>query len=82
MTTIEETIRGLKEVRKMFTGYKPNEEMFDMAIRSLEAWEKVREEIQRKANSGQWSEATVFGMSKAIAIIDKHLQEVENDTKD
>ena len=34
--------------------------------------EDIRAEINRKANSGQWSEATVFGMQKALAIIDKH----------
>lgn len=29
-------------------------------------------EIERKTNSGQWSEATVYGMQKAVAIIRKH----------
>lgn len=43
------------------------------------AVEKIKEEIQRKANSGQWSEATIYGMNKSISIIDKHLKEVEND---
>ena len=32
----EEAIIGLKRVAKMFSGYKPNEEMFDMAIKALE----------------------------------------------
>lgn len=75
MTTIEETIRGLKEVRKMFTGYKPNEEMFDMAIRSLEAWELVIKDIRKKqSNAGDPSE--YCGMRMALEIIDEHLQEV------
>lgn len=34
--------------------------------------DKIRDEIERKANSGQWSEATIYGMQKSIAIIDKY----------
>ena len=34
--------------------------------------EDIKAEINRKANSGQWSESTVYGMQKALAIIDKH----------
>lgn len=34
--TREEAIKGLKVLRKDFSGYKPNEEMFDMAIQALE----------------------------------------------
>ena len=36
--------------------------------------EQIRAEISRKANSGQWSEATVYGLQKALAIIDKHMK--------
>ena len=32
----EEAITGLKALSKEFSGYKPNEEMFDMAIEALE----------------------------------------------
>ncbi len=32
----EEAITGLKRLRNEFSGYKPNEEMFDMAIKALE----------------------------------------------
>ena len=39
---------------------------------------EIRQEIDRKANSGQWSEAVVYGMQKALAIVDKHLQELES----
>lgn len=35
--------------------------------------EDIKAEIKRKANSGQWSDATVYGTQKAIAIIDKHI---------
>ena len=34
---------------------------------------EIKGEISRKANSGQWSEATIFGFTKAVAIIDKHI---------
>ena len=34
--TREEAIKGLKVLRNDFSGYKPNEEMFDMAIEALE----------------------------------------------
>ena len=34
--TREEAIKGLKVLRRDFSGYKPNEEMFDMAIKALE----------------------------------------------
>ena len=34
--TREEAIKGLKRLRDDFSGYKPNEEMFDMAIKALE----------------------------------------------
>ena len=36
------------------------------------AFEDIKSEIKRKANSGQWSEATIYGLHKALAIIDKH----------
>ena len=34
--TRETAIKGLKAFRKEFSGYEPNEEMFDMAIQALE----------------------------------------------
>jgi len=39
--------------------------------------DKIRAEIERKANSGQWSEAVVYGMKKSIVIIDKYKAESE-----
>ena len=44
--TKEEAIKGLKVLAKDFSGYKPNEEMFEMAINSLTA--NVRENVQGK----------------------------------
>ena len=34
--TSKEAIKGLKQLAKEFSGYKPNEEMFDLAISALE----------------------------------------------
>lgn len=53
----------------------------NMAIKALESkdvLDKIIAEIYRKAHSGQWSDATMYGMLKAVAIIDKHMAESEN----
>lgn len=34
--------------------------------------DKIRAEIENKMNSGQWSEAVIYGMKKTIAVIDKY----------
>ena len=53
--TREEAIKGLKVLRRDFSGYKPNEEMFDMAIKELEqepiddVLDKIRAEIEQNA---------------------------------
>lgn len=51
-------------------------EAMSLAIKSLEAWDKVNDEIDRKRNSGQWSEAVVYGLDMAIRVIMYHLGEV------
>ena len=43
----------------------------------LDMLDKIRDEIERKAHSGQWSDATMYGMLKAVAIIDKYREEQE-----
>ena len=48
-------------------------------LRKLKAYEEAREEIIRKMNSGQWSDAVMYGMSKALLIINKHIGEVNAD---
>ena len=54
----------------------------DMAIKSLEAWEKVRAEIEKESEVKtlqlHWGEA--MGLNKAIEIIDKHISELRGDT--
>lgn len=53
MTREEEAIRGLKVLRKDFSGYKPNEEMFDMAIEALEQKLKKGYWIRQKGILGE-----------------------------
>lgn len=40
-------------------------------LKKLLAYEEAEEEIKRKMHSGQWSDAVVYGMSKATVIIKK-----------
>lgn len=47
--------------------------------KGLSVLDKIRAEIVRKADSGQWSEATIYGMKKSIAIIDKYKEESEDE---
>lgn len=42
-----------------------------------EVLDKIRDEIERKAHSGQWSDATMYGMLKAVAIIDRYTKDGE-----
>ena len=47
-----------------------------MAIASLEAWEKVRQEVKQEIESNWGFER--IGEENILAIIDKHLREMEN----
>lgn len=51
-------------------------------LRELKAYEEAEEEINRKMKSGQWSDAVVFGMGKALYIMRKHVKEVNADDGD
>ena len=73
--TREEAIKGLKYLRKEFSGYKPNEDMFDMAIEALEAppndnWEGY--------SSRLWKNAYERGKADAeqISALDKAREEI------
>lgn len=44
--TREEAIKGLKVLAKDFSGYRPNEEMFNMAIEALEHLSSAQPEIK------------------------------------
>lgn len=50
-------------------------------LKKLKAYEDAREELERKINSGQWSDAVRYGMFKALYIQKKHLGEVNADGK-
>ena len=51
-------------------------------LKRLKAYEVAREELERKMNSGQWSDAVIYGMNKALYIQKKHLGEVNADETD
>jgi hypothetical protein len=53
---------------------------FDMAIASLEAWQKVRQDIQTETDDKSNNMYFNLGMLGALAIINKHLQEVVSRT--
>lgn len=48
-------------------------------LKELKAYREARKEITRKMNSGQWSEGVVYGLDKAVRIMEKHLREVKAD---
>jgi len=57
---------------------------FAMAIQSLKAWEKVKEEIDNNitviSTNDTYEDGVKVGLIRALDIIDKHLKEVENGT--
>lgn len=38
----------------------------------IKVLDKISNEIKRKASSGQWSDATIYGMKKCLTIIEKY----------
>jgi len=54
---------------------------YDMAIRSLELWTKIKEEI-KDLDLGfidkEYQAGVAYGIMKIKKIIDKHLKEIEN----
>lgn len=48
----------------------------NMAIKSLEAWGKMREEIKYHADNIKYTDAYRDGFEVSLKIIDKHLKEV------
>jgi len=101
--TIEETIKILKDGRENLYGvldysvpYKQQTTLvaLDMAVKSLEAWDKVKEEL--KGYGSLWVSYTIKdhtdkaiedivenvlkqAKQQFVEIIDKHLLEVENE---
>lgn len=52
-------------------------ECLEMAIRSLEAWEKVKEEVTEETKRPYTNNVFNKGLYRALEIIDKHSKEVE-----
>lgn len=82
--TIEEKISFLSQVKiilldnnSWLDGTKePIEESFDAAIKSLEAWGKLRSEIMAIGNWRNKSEISDNGVKDCLAIIDRHTAEI------
>lgn len=51
----------------------------EMAIKSLEAWEKLRTEIMAIGNWRNESEISDNGVKDCLAIIDRHIAEIRGD---
>lgn len=79
--TREEAKRILQNSRKELIDYKgvnnSSAEALYVAIQSFEAWDNVKSEIAklRQENIHDWN--SIFWLDQALAILDKHLQEVE-----
>ena len=71
--TKEEAIKGLKVLRKDFSGYKPNEEMFDMAIEALEQ-EPNEDLISRKD--------VIDGLEYEVELYNRALDDMDIDRKE
>lgn len=69
------------EVNKKLFAYGEVAEAFDMAIASLEAWEKVQQEINDLFSKPAYYMPNYNAYEMFLEIIDKHLQEVENDKR-
>lgn len=78
---IKSAIKGLNELSTMY-GHKWIREDCELAIRSLQAWSEVLNELEKERDfftsiSGEYAKGSVFATSKAIDIINKHLAEIE-----
>ena len=71
--TREEAIADIRDNIKLVVGGVS----LDMAIKSLEAWDKVREIFKAKSTSEDWEYIHDLQIwEDALEIIDKHLAEV------
>ncbi len=87
--TREEAIKELKILREDYwedDGYghetiQNDDTMFalDMAIRSLEGWEKVKTKIEEAQSSIFCTEDENTGLEIALILIDNQISEVENE---
>ena len=79
--TIEETIGRIQDHKIIHKMNEPRavhiSEALDMAIRSLEAWEKVKAEIQKYQDPTKKECQFDSALNLCLKIIDKHTREVE-----
>jgi hypothetical protein len=83
--TYEEAIkvlRSLYNVQRLDALTREEMTAVAMAIKSLEAWEKVRAEIKQKARpneiGGRGNGKSIrYGLGMALGIIDRHLKEAD-----
>lgn len=76
--TIEEAIKGIHTLIDRISLADDRQDAIAMAIRSLEAWEKVRAVIKKLADD-EWNKkvgSVSQGLEDALEIIDEHLAEV------
>jgi len=74
--TVEQAIKELKKYSIPCGKYV---EAYNMAIKSLEAWDKVIEELEKEYIEDRSIGVKVYqlGISKALDIIEEHLKEIE-----
>lgn len=92
--TIEEAIRELEEDKAMYMPREWIEELdrdtpdgrlitaLEMAIKSLEAWEKVKEEINELSELNHIGDHFDDCKLDVLKIINKHLKEVEKNQRE
>lgn len=75
--TVEEAIKGIHTLTDRISLADDRQDAIAMAIKSLEAWEKVVEEIEDLDTNFEF-EGFYRCQSEVAKIIDKHLKEVDN----
>lgn len=76
---IKSAIETFKDYKENGYDLRPsNSELFDFAIRSLQAWEEVLKELEAEKNKSyeSWG-VNYLGLKRAINIINQHLAEIE-----
>lgn len=76
--TKEEVIKELENMKKFNYTLAPLE-VFDMAIRSLEAWDSLEKEMEEEIYSYDAFPDIWYGISEAYDIIKKYLKEVQSE---
>ena len=77
----DEVINDLKMSLRMW-GRTPQKESYEMAIRSLEAWEKVKQGITEKMEriiprDKEYPDGMYAGLLVALEVVEKYKKEIE-----